>query len=154
MFSEQQLQKIEELRKAYPTSKALTLPVLWMVQEQEGTISEEAMQYVANLLGVSPGHILGVVTFYTMFHPKQVGRHHLEVCTNVSCMLRGSQKILSRLEERLGTKCGSTSTDGRFTISEVECMGSCGTAPMLAIGEEYFENLTDQKIDELVDSLK
>jgi NADH-quinone oxidoreductase E subunit len=154
MLSEQHLQKVEELRKAYPTSKALTLPVLWMLQDQEGYISTQAMEYVAKLLDVSPGHVLGVVTFYTMFHSKQVGRHHLEVCTNVSCMLRGSEKILARLEERLGTKCGTTSTDGKFTISEVECMGSCGTAPMLAMGEEYFENLTEQKIDDLVDSLK
>ncbi len=142
------------MRKAFPTAKSLTLPVLWMVQEQEGYISEEAMTYVANLLNVPPGHVLGVVTFYTMFHSKPTGRHHLEVCTNVSCMLRGSRKILSQLERRLGVTAGQTSADGKFTLSEVECMGSCGTAPMLAIGEEYHEHLTVEKVDQLLDSLK
>ncbi|HXG39030.1 MAG TPA: NADH-quinone oxidoreductase subunit NuoE [Bacteroidota bacterium] len=153
MLSEQNLQKLEELKKKYPTTKALVLPVLWMVQEEHGYISIDAMKYVAQLLNVPYSHIYGVVTFYTMFHSKPIGKHHIEVCTNVSCMLRGSKKIVHHLEQKLGIKMGQTSADRKWTLSEVECMGSCGTAPMFAIGEEYYENLTLDKVDKIVDSL-
>lgn len=154
MLSEPNLQKLEELRKKYPTTKALVLPVLWMVQEEHGYISIDAMKYVAQLLNVPYSHIFGVVTFYTMFHSKPMGKYHIEVCTNVSCMLRGSKKIVHHLEQKLGIKIGQTSADRKWTLSEVECMGSCGTAPMFAIGEEYHENLTPEKVDKIVESLK
>ena len=153
MLTESNQKKIEELRRRYPTPQALVLPVLWIVQEQEGFISEEAMKYVATILQVPYSHILGVVTFYTMLHAKPTGKHHIEVCTNVSCLLRGSGKILEHLEKRLDIHPGETSPDNRWTLSEVECMGSCGTAPMMAIGDEYYENLTIEKIDKILDSL-
>jgi NADH-quinone oxidoreductase subunit E len=154
MFSEENLRKVEELKKRYPTCQALTLPVLWLAQEQFGHISEETMKYVANLLDVPFGHILGVVTFYTMFHREPCGKHHIEVCTNVSCMLRGSGQIVDHLEKKLGINMGETSGDKKWTLSEVECMGSCGTAPMFAIGEEYYENLTLDKVDDILVKLK
>ncbi len=154
MLSEKHLNRIDELRKYYQTSQALVLPVLWMVQEEHGYISQDAMKYVAKLLDVPFGHILGVVTFYTMFHQEPMGKHHIEVCTNVSCMLRGSDRIVSHLEKRLGIKMGETSGDGKWTLSEVECMGSCGTAPMFAVGEEFYENLTPERIDKLVADLE
>ncbi|MGB2869325.1 MAG: NADH-quinone oxidoreductase subunit NuoE [Bacteroidota bacterium] len=153
MFTEENLKKLEELKKRYPTTQALTLPVLWLAQEQFGYISEETMKYVAKLLNVTYGHILGVVTFYTMFHSKPVGKRHIEVCTNVSCMLRGSEKIVNHLEHRLGIHCGETSNDGQWTLSETECMGSCGTAPMVAVGEKYYENLTPDKVDQVLKNL-
>jgi NADH-quinone oxidoreductase E subunit len=154
MLNEANLKKVEELRKRYPTTQALVLPVLWIVQEQEGYISEESMKYIATLLKVPYGHILGVVTFYTMLQKNAIGKYHIEVCTNVSCMLRGSGKILEHLERRLGISAGEISKDKKWTLSEVECMGSCGTAPMLAVGDEYYENLTIEKVDKLIDSLK
>jgi NADH-quinone oxidoreductase subunit E len=154
MLSEANLKKIEELKKRYPTTQAMVLPVLWLAQEQYGYISEETMKEVANLLQVPFAHVLGVVTFYTMFHARPVGKHHIEVCTNVSCMLRGSGKILEHLRRRLGIGVGETSGDGKWTISEVECMGSCGTAPMFAVGEEYYENLTPEKVDEILERMK
>jgi NADH-quinone oxidoreductase E subunit len=154
MLSERNLKRIDELRKYYQTSQALVLPALWMVQEEHGYISQDAMKYVAKLLDVPFGHILGVVTFYTMFRQEPVGKHHIEVCTNVSCMLRGSDRIVSHLEKRLGIKMGETSKDGKWTLSEVECMGSCGTAPMFAVGEEYYENLTPDQVDAIVAKLK
>jgi NADH-quinone oxidoreductase E subunit len=154
MFTEENLKKIEELKKHYPTTQALTLPVLWLAQEQFGYISEDVMKYVANLLNVTLGHILGVVSFYTMFHREPCGRHHIEVCTNVSCMLRGSDHIVDHLEKKLGIKMGETSKDKRWTLSEVECMGSCGSAPMFAVGEEYFENLSTEKVDKILTELK
>ncbi len=154
IFTDDNLKKIEELRSRYPTAQALVLPVLWIVQREHGYISEEAMKEVAELLQVPFGHILGVVTFYTMFHDKPMGRHHVEVCTNVSCLLRGSDKVLAHLEKRLGIKAGQTTPDRKWTLSETECMGSCGTAPMFAIGDEYYENLTIEKIDRILDSLQ
>ncbi|MEK6650155.1 MAG: NADH-quinone oxidoreductase subunit NuoE [Bacteroidota bacterium] len=154
MLNENNLKRVEELKHCYPTTQALTLPVLWMVQEQEGYISEESMNEVAALLDVSDAHVLGVVTFYTMFHDKPHGRYHVEVCTNVSCMLRGSDKILKHLEQRLGISCGQTTPDRKVTLSETECMGACGYAPMVAIGEEYHENLTPEKVDRLLEGLR
>ncbi len=154
MLTEDNLKKVEEIRKRYPTSQAVLLPILWIAQEQEGWISEEMMRYIGKLLDIPYGHVLGVVTFYTMYHSKKLGKYHIEVCTNVSCMLRGSDKILETIEHRCGTKPGQTSPDGKWTVSEVECMGACGGAPMLAIGQEYYENLTPQKTEELLSSLK
>lgn len=154
MLSENNLQKIELLKTKYPTTQALTLPVLWMVQEEHGFISPEAMKYVADLLNVPYSHVFGVVTFYTMYNARKVGKHHIEVCTNVSCLLRGSGKIVEHLEDRLGIRMGETSSDGKWTLSEVECMGSCGTAPMLAIGEEYYENLNPEKVDSVLNKLQ
>jgi len=153
MLTQNNLDRIEVLKKRYPTKQALILPVLWMVQEQEGYISEESMKEVAELLDVTVGHVLGVVTFYTMLHDKPMGKYHVEVCTNVSCMLKGSDRILEHLEKRTGVSCGTTSADKKFTISETECMGACGFAPMIAIGEEYYENLTPAKLDEILEKL-
>ncbi len=154
MLTQENLKKAEDLRKHYPTSQAALLPVLWLAQEQEGWISEEMMRYIGKLLDLPFGHILGVVTFYTMYNSKKLGKYHIEVCTNISCMLRGSDKILETLEHRCGAKPGQTSADGKWTVNEVECMGACGGAPMIAIGEEYYENLTPEKTEKLLSSLK
>ena len=154
MLTEENLAKAEEIRKRYPASQAALLPVLWIAQEQEGWISEEMMRYVGKLLDLPFGHVLGVVTFYSMYNSKKLGKYHIEVCTNVSCMLRGSDKILETIEHRCGVKPGQTSADGKWTVSEVECMGACGGAPMLSIGEEYYEDLTPEKTEKILSSLK
>ena len=154
MLKQENLEKAQSLFARYPDKKAALLPILWIAQEQEGWISQEMMKYIGDLVGVPYAHILGVVTFYTMYNDKKLGKYHIEVCTNVSCMLRGSDKILSSVEKACGTKLGSTSSDGKFTISEVECMGACGGAPMLAIGEEYHEHLTPEKTEQLLAGLK
>ena len=154
MLSLENLKRVEELRKKYPTAQALVLPVLWIAQEQFGWISKDTMKEVAELLKLPYAHILGVVSFYTMFHSSPVGKHHLEVCTNVSCMLRGSSKIVEHLENRLGIKMGETSPDMKWTLSEVECMGACGGAPMMAIGEEYYEGCTAEHVDKVLGDLK
>jgi NADH-quinone oxidoreductase subunit E len=154
MLNQENLQKAEAIFKKYPAKKAALLPILWIAQEQEGWISLEMMKYIGELVGVPYAHVMGVVTFYTMYNDKKLGKYHIEVCTNVSCLLRGSDKILSTIEKACGTKLGSTSSDGKFTISEVECMGACGGAPMLAIGEEYHELLTPAKAEQLLSGLK
>lgn len=154
MLTQENLQKAQDLFTRYPEKKAALLPILWIAQEQEGWISQDMMKYVGDLVGVSHAHVLGVVTFYTMYNDKKLGAHHIEVCTNVSCMLRGSDKIVSAVEKVCGTKLGTTSPDGKFTVSEVECMGACGGAPMLAIGEEYHEHLTPESTEQLLTRLK
>ena len=154
MLNEQNLKTIEEIRQRYPTSQAALLPALWIAQEQYGWISEETMKEIASLLNLPFGHVLGVVSFYTMFHRKPIGKYHLQVCTNVSCQLLGSEKVVDYLSQKCKVELDGTSVDGKYTLSEVECLGSCATAPMMQINEEYFENLTKEKIDHILLRLK
>ncbi|HEY9166842.1 MAG TPA: NADH-quinone oxidoreductase subunit NuoE [Candidatus Kryptonia bacterium] len=154
MFTEENLKKVEEVKKRYPTTMAALLPVLWIAQEQFGWISEEVMHYVADLLALPFEHVLGVVTFYTMFNRKPVGKYHLQVCANVSCMLRGSDNLVEYLERKLGVRTGETTPDKMFTLSEVECLGSCGTAPMMQVNNDYYENLTAAEVDHILDRFR
>jgi NADH-quinone oxidoreductase E subunit len=154
MFSEQSLKKIEELKKRYPRPQPVVLAALWMWQEENGWISREGMVEVARLLGIPEHHVYGVVSFYTMFNSKPVGRHKIEVCTNVSCMLRNSDRIVKHIQDSLNVGFGETTPDGRFTLVEAECLGSCGTAPMMQVGDEYYENLDEAKVDAILSSLK
>ena len=154
MFSEENLKQLEKLKKQYPTTKSLTLPVLWMAQEQFAWISPETMKYVAELLNLPVSHIYGVVTFYTMFNTKPVGKHHLQICTNISCQLRGAEKLVEHACKTLGVKFNENTKDGRFTISKVECLGSCGTAPMMQMNNDYVENLTVEQLDTMLKELK
>lgn len=154
MFSEENLKKLDELKKRYPTTKALTLPALWMAQEQFGWISPETMTYVAGILSVPVSHVYGVVTFYTMFNTRPVGKYHLQVCKNVSCQLRGSESITRHICKRLGIGIGETTADGKFTVTEVECLGSCGTAPMMQVNDTFVENLTPERIDKYIEEAR
>jgi len=154
MLSEKNLQRIEELKKRYQHPQSVVLEALWMWQDEHGWISQDGMKYIAGLLGIPEHHVFGVVTFYTMYNTKPVGRHKLEVCTNVSCMLRNSDKIIKHIEERLDIKVGETTKDNRFTLVEAECLGACGYAPMLQCGDEYHENLDEEKVDQLLSELK
>ena len=155
LFNEEELKKVEDIKSRYPSSQAALLPVLWMVQEKEGWISEDSMKYVGDLLQVSYEHILGVVTFYTMFNKQPRGKYHLQICTNVSCMLRGGYDLFKLASDKLGIKNYETTPDKMFTIEEVECLGSCGTAPMIQVNnKEYYENLTVDSFDKLIDAFK
>lgn len=153
-FSEIELQKIEKLKSRYLKPDSVILEVLYLLQEKYGYITREGMKYAAGLLGITEEHVLGVVTFYTMFNTKPVGKFHLQVCTNVSCMLKGAYDLLKKLESELGIKKGETTSDGLFTISEVECLGSCGTAPVIQVNEDYYENLNEEKLKQLINELK
>lgn len=153
MLTETNLKTLEQLKQRYPTTKALTLHALWMVQENDGWISEDSMREVAKVLEVPFSHIYGVVSFYTMFNRRPVGKHHLQVCTNVSCQLRGAEKILDHICKRLNVNVGETTSDKKFTVTEVECLGSCGTAPMIQVNDEYHENLSLEKVDQLLNEL-
>jgi NADH-quinone oxidoreductase E subunit len=153
-FSENNTKKIEEIVKKYPHKNAAVMPVLYLAQEQDGWISQEVIREVASVLDMNAEEVLGVVTFYSMYHFKPAGKYHLQVCTNVSCMLRGANDIYKHVKEKLNLENGGITDDNLFSLEEVECMGSCGTAPMIAINEDYFENLSVQKVDEILDSLK
>ena len=154
MFSEENLKKLDRLRSRYPKSRPLVLPALWMAQQQFGWISPETIRYVAGLLDLPVSHVYGVVTFYTMFNTKPVGKYHLQVCTNVSCMLRGGDRLLDHACSRLNVKKGETTADERFTVTEVECLGSCGTAPAVQVNDDYHENLTVEGFDKLLNELR
>jgi NADH-quinone oxidoreductase subunit E len=154
MLSEKNLQRLEELKKRYQHPQSAVLDALWMWQDEHGWISEEGMQYIARQLGIPNEHVYGVVSFYTMFNTKPVGKHKLEVCTNVSCMLRNSEKLLKHVEGTLHIKAGETTPDKRFTLVETECLGACGTAPVMQVGDEYYENLDETKVDKILQSLK
>jgi NADH-quinone oxidoreductase E subunit len=153
MFTDEQRARILEMTKRYQKPQAAVLEALWMWQDTHGWISDEGIRAVAELLEIPTHHVLGVVTFYTMFNKKPIGRHKIEVCTNVSCMLRNSDRIMKHIEERLKLRVGETSADKRFTLVEAECLGSCGTAPMMQIGDEYHEDLDEAKVDAILSHL-
>src|SRR5208337_4716749 len=142
-FSEATLAEYRETLRRYPTRQAALIPTLWMAQRDFGWISPEAEQYVAELMELPIAHVRGVITFYTMFHRKPVGRFNLDVCTNLSCRLRGADEIVNCLRRKLGIEPGETTPDRKFTLNKVECLASCGTAPMLQLNQErFYENLT------------
>lgn len=153
-FSAPAKQQIERLRSRYPTRQAALLPVLHLAQDEFGYLSDEAIDLVANTLTLPSSHVFGVVTFYTMFHRDPHGANELMVCTNVSCMLRGANGILTHIEKRLGIKAGQTTADGAFTLVEEECLAACANAPMMICGPQYFLDLTPEKVDKTLDDLK
>jgi len=124
------------------------------VQRQEGWISEDAMESVAKLLGISPVKVFSVVSFYTMFYTRPMGRHVIQVCRNLSCSLLGARELIAHIEERIGARVGETTADGRYSLLTVECLGSCGTAPMMQVNDDYHENLTRERVDALLASMK
>ena len=142
--------KFQEYVSRYPKIDSCMLPALWLVQEQEGWVSPEAMVYVADRLGKTPIQVYEVATFYTMFNLKPIGKYHIELCKTLSCMLCGSKELKKHIKETIGIEAGQTSEDGLFHLSEVECLGACGGAPMFALNGKYHEKLTKEKVDELI----
>jgi NADH-quinone oxidoreductase subunit E len=155
VFSEKALAEYRELLGHYPTRQAALLPTLWIAQREFGWLSPAVQSYVARLMELPVAHVAGVVSFYPMFYRKPVGRFHLEVCNNLPCRLRGAQRIIDFTMQKLGVKVGETTGDGMFTLNTVECMASCGTAPMLQLNHDrYYENLTEDAVAQLIDELK
>ncbi len=153
-FTNENLVKIEALKKRYPSPKALSLPCLWMAQYQEGVISLEAIEVIGQLLDTPAMEIYSVATFYTMFNLERVGTYHLQLCKTLSCALCGKAEILDYLQSKLGISVGESSADGRYTLTQVECLGSCGTAPVMQINDRYYENLDREKIDTILETLR
>ncbi len=144
----------EWLLTRYPTKEAALLPTLHLAQETWGWISPEVVHYVGELLDLSPAQVFGVVSFYNMYNQKPVGKYHLQVCTNLSCMVTNAYDIYEHLCERLHVKHGETTKDGLYTVVDVECLGSCGTAPVVQVNNDYHESMTVAKMDELLGKLK
>jgi NADH-quinone oxidoreductase E subunit len=137
----------------YPVKRSAILPLMFLVQqEREGYLDPPAVAYLADRLGVRITDIWEVATFYSMINTEPVGRYHIQICKTLSCKILGANRITEQCSRRLGVKPGETTPDGRFSLSEVECLGSCGTAPMMQIGFDYFENLTAEKVDEILDA--
>jgi NADH-quinone oxidoreductase subunit E len=153
-FSPKALKTFEETVARYPKKEAAMLPVLDLAQQEFGHLGPEAIAYVAKLMGQAPARVHGVVSFYTLYNMKPIGRHHIQVCRTLPCALGGAEKITRFINEKLAIEPGQTTTDGRFTLAEVECLASCGTAPMMQINDDYYENLTEEKVSEILESLK
>jgi len=152
-FSPAAKAKFDQYLTRYPIKRAAIMPALWLAQEEFGWLSNDTMEYVAGLLELPPAFVASVASFYTMYNKRPVGRHHVQVCTNLSCALRGADTIVECLRSRLGIGLGETTADGRFTLSEVECLGSCGTAPMMQVDDDFWENLTEESTLAVVDRL-
>lgn len=155
LFTKESEDKISAIMKKYAAHKeAALMPVLYVCQAQDGWVSEDAMAAAAAVCGVAPTRAMEVASFYTMYNRKPVGKYHVQVCNNLSCSLMGSSHIVDYLSRKLGVKAGETTADGLFTLSKVECLGSCGTAPMMQINDRYYEDLTPEKVDGILDGLK
>ncbi len=153
-LSEEGRAELDRLLSRYPDRAAAVLPALHLVQREAGYVPDGAIPYVAELLGMSPADVEGVATFYSMYERRPTGKHHLKVCRNLSCSLMGAERLIEHVSARLGIRPGETTPDGKFTLSVVECLGSCGTAPVMQVGDEYHENLTVDAVDALLARLR
>lgn len=149
-FNDASEKEIQELLSHYPTKQAALLPVLWVAEREFGWISPEVMELVAKRLEISPAHVYGVATFYTMYQKEPPAKYHVQVCQTLPCAMAGCDKVIAQLEDRLGIKAGSITKDKRFKLSTVECLASCGTAPAMRVNDTYYENLTEAEIDRLL----
>ncbi len=155
VFTGDVLARLEALFPQYPTRQACLLPALWMVQEERGWISEPAMAEVAEVLTLTPAYVKGVVTFYTMYHTHPVGRHFIQVCTTSPCNLCGAEAVMAALLRETGCgELGATSPDGRFTVSEVECLGACGFATPIMINDDFIESVTPERVPGILQGYK
>jgi NADH-quinone oxidoreductase subunit E len=137
----------------YPRSRSALIPLVHVAQEQDGWVSPEAMEHIAELLDLTPSEVLGTASFYGMFKREPVGRYVVSVCTNISCLLLGGEELLEHCEQRLGVKAGATTPDGTFTLEDVECIAACTDAPCLQVNYRYFLNVTPDEVDALFDDL-
>lgn len=145
---------IQKELKRYEARESALIPALFEAQKVFGYISPDVIDLLANEMDIAPSKVNEVAQFYTMFNKKPVGKYHVQVCTNISCAMLGSRETMGQFCAKIGVKPDEVSGDGRFTVSAVECLGSCGTAPMAQINDEYHENLNEDKIDKLIRELK
>jgi len=153
-FSEKARKEIAEILTHYPDKRSAMLPVLNLAQAEFGYISQDVMALVADLLDLTPPKVYEVLTFYTLLNEKPVGQYLIQLCRTLQCALAGSENILDHLQQKLGIRAGETTADGMFTLRTVECLASCGTAPAVQINGAYYENLTREKMDRILDELR
>jgi NADH-quinone oxidoreductase E subunit len=152
-FSAEVEAEIDRHLAKYPLKRSAILPLMFIVQREHGYLDPPGVSYLAKRLDLRITDIWEVATFYSMIHTEPIGKYHIQVCKTLSCKLLGSDKITKYCSDKLGIKVGETTADGRFSLSEVECLGSCGTAPMFQINFDYHENLTTEKVDQILDKL-
>jgi NADH-quinone oxidoreductase E subunit len=154
VLSDQSKKEIQRIRDEFPDAQSALLPALWLAQrDYGGWLPEAAFDEVAAVMDLSTAHVAATATFYTMLNKKPVGRHLVQVCTNIACSLLGAEHLVEHISSKLGIGVGETTADGKFTLVEVECLGSCGTAPVMQIGDRYYEDLTEDKIDRILAEL-
>lgn len=153
-LSQEAEQRVEELKKLYPDAKSAIMPALYLAQEELGYVSKQAIEWVASKIGCAPAHVMQVASFYTMYYKKPVGKYHVQICRTLSCALRGAKELTECMHRRTGLLPGEVSADGNWSYEEVECLGSCGSAPLCEINDSYFENLTVEKFNQLLDRIE
>jgi NADH-quinone oxidoreductase subunit E len=154
MLSEALKRKFDEVIARYPLKRSAIVPLLLFAQDEIGYITDEAIEEIARRVEVRPIEVVEDIGYYSMLHRHPIGRYNLQVCTNVSCLLRGGEEILEHCSERLGIGHKQTTSDGRFSLEEVECLGACCGAPAMQVNYDFYENLTPERVDALIDRLK
>lgn len=154
-FSDDVIEEMRSHLSKYPEGRqrSALIPLLFVIQRERGYLDNPGVNFIARFLGLEVSDVWETATFYSMFNLHPVGKYHIQVCKTLSCRIMGEPDITGHICDRLGIKPGGTTDDGKFTVTRVECLGSCGTAPMLQIGFDYHENLTTEKVDKLLDSL-
>ena len=150
----QNVDRAKAIIARYPRPRSATIPLLHVAQEQDGHITHDAVEHIGELVGATAAEVQGVATFYEMFKHHPVGRYLVGVCTNLSCMILGADELLAHAESTLGIRTGSTTADGLFTIEEMQCLAACGGAPCIQVNYRYFENVTPERFDRIVDDLR
>jgi NADH-quinone oxidoreductase subunit E len=153
-FNEKNETKFVETLEKYPTKMAALLPALWLAMDQNGYLTDEILEYIAGRLDLSPVHVYSVAEFYTMYLRTPPGKYHLQLCRNLSCTICGFEDLLEHLDEKYGIVPGETTEDGMFSLELAECLGSCGTAPVMRVNDIYCENLTVDKVDKIIEGCK
>lgn len=153
-LSEKYQDEITDILSRYPVKRSALIPLLYVAQRDQGYVTEAAMQEIAVLLRLTPPQVYETITFYTMFNLKPVGKFHLQVCKSLMCALVGSDAVIGWIKAKLGIAPGETTADGLFSLSAVECLAACGTGPMMQINDDYYEQLTEDKLDRIVSDLR
>ena len=154
MLLEKHKDYIDELLTRYPIKRSALLPLLNLAQKEEGYVSQAAMREIAKILGLTPPQVFETATFYTMLNLKPIGKFHIQVCRSLMCALVRADNLIEWLQQHLGIAVGQTTSDKMFTLSAVECLGSCGTGPMMQINDDYYERLTEEKVGQILEDLK
>jgi NADH-quinone oxidoreductase subunit E len=153
-LTDERMREFERLVERYPTKDSCLMPALWLVQDQEGYITPPAIEWLVEKLGVSHARVWELISFYTMFRGEPQAEYVLQVCHNISCHIMGARGILDHLQKRLGIRIGETTPDGKFALEGAECLAACGMGPAMQLGRHYYENLTPEKVDAILESLK
>jgi NADH-quinone oxidoreductase E subunit len=151
MISKQAKQRMHDLALRYPVARSAVMPALYIAQQEEGYITQDALQAVAEAIGMTVDDVESVATFYTMYYQQPPGRKVIKICNSITCYLRNCDALVGHFEQRLGIKRGETTPDGNFTLMTAECLASCGTAPVLQVNDEFVENVTLDMADALID---